>query len=312
MRQASPRILCIGACHWDFTLQCNAEVIPGESNPVHSSRSPGGVAFNIARALSRLDCIVGLASRVGSDPDGRALIDYLATSRITATDVGEETACHTAAYTAVVDPQGALVVGLADMEIYDRLDRRYWSSRGDKLAGWDAWCLDTNLPEPGFQYLCTLANRPRLYAVVSSPSKAARLKSSLHHINTLILNVAEASVLTGQSHRGISGAEKAAQLLCAAGVDRTLVTHGANGGAWADATGSGTMAAPPQPDQSMRVSGAGDSLAAAAVAALEKSHSTEKALDLGIHASHLFIQSSDPETPITWALISAHSDINHG
>ena len=307
MRKVSPRILCIGACHWDLTLQCNSGVIPGESNPVHSSRSPGGVAFNIARALSHLDCIVGLASRVGSDPVGKALVNYLATSLIEATDVGEETTRHTATYTAVVGPQGELVLGLADMEIYECLDSRYWSSRADKLAGWDAWCLDTNLPEPGLQYLSTLTNRPSLYAVVSSPSKGLRLKSFLRHINTLILNVAEASVLTGQSHRGIGGAEKAAQLLCAAGVDRTLVTQGASGGAWADATGSGTIAALPQPHQLIRVSGAGDSLAAAAIAALEKSHSTAKALELGIHASHLFIQSSDPKTPI-----SAQSDINHG
>ena len=67
-------------------MQCAAEVIPGESNPVRSSGSPGGVAFNIARALSDLDCIVGLASRVGSDSSGRALVDYLATSRIKAID----------------------------------------------------------------------------------------------------------------------------------------------------------------------------------------------------------------------------------
>jgi pseudouridine kinase len=307
--ETNPKILCIGACHWDFTMQCAAEVIPGESNPVRSSRSPGGVAFNIARALTDLDCIVGLASRVGSDPGGRALVNYLTTSRIKAIDITEETNRHTAAYTAVVDPQGELVVGLADMEIYDRLDRRYWSSRVDKLAGWDAWCLDTNLPKSGLHYLSTLTNRPRLYAVVSSPSKGVRLKSSLGYINTLILNIAEASMLTGQSHCGIDGAEKAAQLLCAAGVDRTLVTQGAGGGAWADATSSGTMAAPPQPNQLIRVSGAGDALAAAVIAALEKRHSTAKALEVGIRASHLFMQSTDP---ITWTPISAQSDINHG
>jgi fructose-1-phosphate kinase PfkB-like protein len=86
-----------------------------------------------------------------------------------------------------------------------------------------------------------------------------------------------------------------------------LVTQGASGGAWADATGSGTIAALPQPHQLIRVSGAGDSLAAAVIAALEKCDSTAKALELGIHASHLFIQSSDPKTPM-----SAQSDINHG
>lgn len=290
-------------------MQCAAEVIPGESNPVHSSRSPGGVAFNIAKVLSDLDCIVGLSSRVGSDPSGRALVNYLATSRIDNIDVAEETNRHTAAYTAVVNPKGELVLGLSDMEIYDHLDRPYWSSRSNKLAGWDAWCLDTNLPKSGLHYISTLANRPRLYAVVSSPSKGVRLKSSLRYINTLILNVAEAAMLTGQSHCGIDGAEKAAQLLCAAGVDRTLVTQGAGGGAWADAAGSGTMAAPPQPHQLIRVSGAGDALAAAAIAALEKGHSTTKALELGIRASHLFMQSTDP---ITWAPISAQSDIDHG
>jgi pseudouridine kinase len=312
MSKTPPRILCIGAFHWDFTLQCDGEIIPGESNPARTTRSYGGVAFNIANMLPYLDCIGGLASLVGCDQGGRTLIEHLDSSRIEATDVSIATTDCTAAYTAVVDPLGELIVGLADMEIYDRLDHQYWSSRKDKLSGWDAWCLDTNLPEQGFQYLSTLADRPHLYAVVSSPSKGLRLKSSLGHINTLILNVAEASVVTGQSHSGIGGAEKAAQLLCSAGVDQTIVTNGADGAAWADSSGSGTIPASTKSNQLIRLSGAGDSLAAVAIAALENNHTTAKALELGVIASHLFVQSSDSQIPITWARIVGHSDTSHG
>ena len=293
----TPQILCIGALHWDREIQCIADTVLDQSNPAYSRTIPGGVAFNVATTLAGLNCTAGLVSRVGSDPEGAALIDHLDSSSVNVIDVGIEWDMQTATYTAILTADGELLIGLADMDIYDGLDDRYWAKRKTILNGWDAWCIDTNLPESGLRYLCGQNDRPRLYALATSPAKITRLRTLLKTVDTLILNIAEASMLTGQSHCGIDGAEKAAQLLCAAGVDRTLVTQGAGGGAWADATNSGTMAAPPQPNQLIRVSGAGDSFAAAAIAALEKSHSTAKALELGIHASHLFIQSSDPKTP---------------
>jgi pseudouridine kinase len=273
---------------------------------------PGGVAYNVARTLTNLDCTAGLASCVGSDSSGSALISHIGAGNIVTSNVGVELSESTASYTAIVEPNGTLILGLADMTIYDRLDDEYWSSRDSILAGWHAWCIDTNLPESGVQYLCTVEKKPKLYVIATSPSKVIRLRSSLMEIDTLILNIVEASALTGQTYAGINGAQDAAQTICASGVYRTLVTAGASGAAWADPTGSGAIPAQLQGQNFKRYSGAGDSLAAVVIAALEIGHTTAEAIELGIHASALFIQLSDPETPLTWQLINTRKTLANG
>ena len=67
MTRKRSRILCLGGLHWDRVLRCQDKPVPGESNPVCTTRVPGGVALNVATTLSDLGCEVGLASRVGRD-----------------------------------------------------------------------------------------------------------------------------------------------------------------------------------------------------------------------------------------------------
>ena len=311
MNIISPRILCIGALHLDHEIQCVGDTILGESNPAHTAKSWGGVAFNIAKSLTHLECISGLASRLGTDQSGTDLTNYLAKTQIEPTDIGTEPGKHTAAYTAILDAEGELIIGLADMEIYSLMDNQYWPSRMDKLEGWDAWCLDTNLPESGLQYLISFKNRPPLYLVASSPSKALRIKSLLKDINTLILNIAEANAIIGQSNRDIDTGQNVARMLCTAGVNRTIVTLGPKGAAWADKNGSGTINSPIKDGDPVRTSGAGDTLAAVAIAALEKGLSTPQALELGVLGSHHFMHTSDPSTPITWTKLTTFSTIDY-
>ena len=100
-------------------------------------------------------------------------------------------------------------------------------------------------------------------------------------------------------------------MLCKAGVNRAIVTLGAKGAAWADKNGSGAIPSPIKDTGPVRTSGAGDTLAAVAIAALEKGLSTPQALELGVLASQNFMHRSDPETPLNWANLTAHSMIHY-
>ena len=101
MNTTLSRILCIGALHVDHQIQCVGDTILGESNPAYTTKSCGGVAFNIAKLLTHLECVSGLASRLGTDQTGTDLINYLAKTQIELTDIGAEPGKHTAAYTAL-------------------------------------------------------------------------------------------------------------------------------------------------------------------------------------------------------------------
>ena len=308
----APRILCIGALHWDLEIQCITDVVPGESNPVHSRTVPGGVAFNVATTLAGLDCTAGLVSRVGSDPEGSALIDHLDSSNVNVINVGIESEIQTATYTAILTPDGELLIGLADMDIYDQLDDRYWSERTAVLAGWNAWCIDTNLPESGIRYLCTQKDRPRLYALATSPAKIMRLRTVMETLDTLILNIAEASALTDTIQIDLDGAQEAARLLCESGVYRTVVTAGHAGAAWADPGGTGVIPGVAQSGRTESVSGAGDALTGVVIAALEQGQSTEIALQFGVQAGALALESRDTRTGLSWGLIQEHLDSTNG
>ena len=308
----TPQILCIGALHWDREIQCIADTVLDQSNPAYSRTIPGGVAFNVATTLAGLNCTAGLVSRVGSDPEGAALIDHLDSSSVNVIDVGIEWDMQTATYTAILTADGELLIGLADMDIYDGLDDRYWAKRKTILNGWDAWCIDTNLPESGLRYLCGQNDRPRLYALATSPAKITRLRTLLKTVDTLILNIAEASALTGKAHTDLDGAQGAAQLLCELGVHRALVTAGPAGAAWADSTGTGVIPGISQPSHTESVSGAGDSLAGVVIAALEQDQPTEISLQYGVQAGALALELSNTGTGLSWRIIKEHLDSTYG
>ncbi len=312
MGKTPSRILCIGALHWDRQLRCLHEESSGESNPVVTTHCPGGVALNVATTLIQLGCNVGLSSRVGKDKDGDSILDHLATTKIDPVAIESDDTIGTASYTAVLDVDGNLIIGLADMSIYDRLDDRYWSEHTAVLAGWNAWCIDTNLPESGLRYLCSQKNKPRLYALATSPAKITRLRTMIEELDTLIVNIAEASALTGTLQVGLDGAQEAARLLFESGIHRTLVTAGPAGAAWADYTGTGVIPGVSQPGHTKSVSGAGDTLSGVVIAALEQGQSTEVALQFGVQAGALAVESGNTSTRQSWELIQERLDSING
>ena len=62
------RVLAVGGCHWDIRYVGKRELIPGESTPATSKRSPGGAVSNVARTLRGLGHQVSIASVVGNTP----------------------------------------------------------------------------------------------------------------------------------------------------------------------------------------------------------------------------------------------------
>ena len=70
-------VWCFGGATMDRQLRAVEPLRAGDSNPVLTRSTPGGVARNVAEALARLGCRTGLVSAVGDDGDGRAIIDEM-------------------------------------------------------------------------------------------------------------------------------------------------------------------------------------------------------------------------------------------
>jgi len=267
------------------------------------------VALNVARTLTALGNTVGLSSRVGADREGVELLDYLTRLGITAVLIQTDNTHATARYTAVLDHTSNLILGLADMSIYDDFRPAHWQQGRQEIKHWDYWCVDTNLPTDTLHYLASEKAAQLLFAVVTSPAKAHRLREVLPTLDAIFVNRAEASILVNSNTAASQTIEEQARALCDLGALRAIVTAGADGAAWACPDNFGHIDCPTINPQS--VSGAGDVLAGTTMAALLSGETLEQALTYGTCAATLSTLSDMNDPQLSWSMIKdnlVHND----
>jgi pseudouridine kinase len=252
----APRVTVFGAVAMDTRLQSRGPVVPATSNPVAAGERPGGVGHNLATTLAGLGVAVTLASRIGADATGDALVAGLTAAGIATDAVTRSTTRPTARYWAVIEPTGELALGLADMAVLDELEPEILAPAMAVPA--DAWLVDCNLPAASIAHLLENPQRPTLVAVDTvSTAKAPRIAPHLARIDLLFTNEAEALALLGAA---------GAQALRAAGAATVVMSRGAHGLEIADAAGLRHL--PALAVATRDVTGAGDALAAATLYAL--------------------------------------------
>ncbi len=270
MSPSAPDILCIGGIHWDVIGYCDGPLPRGSDRPGHIRRRPGGVAFNLAVALARHGLRPALLGATGDDASADGLMEACRDAGIDTRHLHRAPGRSSDSYMAI-EAGGRLVAALADTGTLDCAGEAVLAPlRDGRLARPGApWTgtavIDGNLSAA---LLGQIATGPILAAadlrlVAASDGKAARLAGlTAHQRVTLYLNRAEAGVLLG---RLPADGPDAAGALAAAGWRAVLVTDGARAAAFA-ADGA-LHVARPRRARAVRVTGAGDVLVAAHVAA---------------------------------------------
>jgi sugar/nucleoside kinase (ribokinase family) len=291
---ARPDILCIGALHWDVIGRCAGRLGAGDDRPGRVLRRPGGVAFNIARALTAEGLRPALLAVLGRDAAGDALA-----AACVAAGVDPALALRadgaTGSYVALEDADG-LVAAVADATTLEAAGTALLAPlRDGRLpAPWTGPAvLDGNLPEG---VLAAIAAEPvlagaRLSVAAASNAKAGRLAAFLGRPGaTLYLNRAEAAELAG---RPCADAAAAAAALARPAGARLLITDGAGLAAWVDSDGA-ILLAPPRVS-ARRVTGAGDRLVAAHLAAEARGLAAAAALSAALAAAAAHVAGEDPQ-----------------
>jgi len=280
-------IACVGGAHVDRHGMLRGPLVLGTSNPgtVHSDL--GGVARNVAQNLARLGCRVVLCSRVGNDEAGRQVLGQpLDTSLITISD-----ASPTASYTAILESSGELVIGLADMDVYDEVTPAILAPALPRLREAELWFVDANLPGETIAWL--LREAPWMVAVDAiSVAKSRRLTPLLAGIRYLFCNTAQAGSMADDR---FGSAVDAARALMAMGAASGIVTAGASGIAVYE---SGEVAPMPALKAVPRdVTGAGDALVAGTLYGLSNGHNLRTAARLGLAAAAIAVESEKSAAP---------------
>jgi pseudouridine kinase len=287
MERETSRVVCIGGAAIDRKYRALATIRPGTSNPVTSERSFGGVARNVAENIARLGTYVSLASIVGDDDNGRALVGDLTRLGIDTRHVTLSGAHATAEYVAVLQPDGELAVGLANMTIFDEIGPALLRvMESDLGSGWIF--ADCNLPSEILHDLIGLARQRALmlaFDAVSTP-KVMRLPRDLTGVGMFFLNLDEARTYLDRPE---ISPQAAADALLARGAEQVILTLGDKGLVAADSFGIATIAA--FKAEIVDATGAGDALIAATLVAMLKDASLIEAVRLGTVAAALTVES---------------------
>jgi pseudouridine kinase len=302
MKPEIDSITCIGGAAVDRKYRALNTLRTGTSNPVVSERSFGGVARNVAENIARLSVKVSLASIIGNDENGRSMLEDLERLGIDTHLMALSDTHPTAEYVAVLQPDGELAIGLADMAIFDELTPALLhKAEADFGQGWIF--ADCNLPSQTLHALVELARERSLALALDAVStpKVMRLPQDLAGVGLFFLNLDEARAYLG---RPDASPDQVAQALLARGAKRVVLTLGTDGLVVADHSGPTSIGAIKA--QIVDATGAGDSLIAATLAALIKDSSLVAAARLGTAAAALTVESTASVRPdLSFTLLEA-------
>jgi pseudouridine kinase len=261
---APRRVVCAGGAVLDVKYHLRAAPVLATSNPASAGTAFGGVARNVAENLAGLGVPVELVSAIGADTGGAALRAHLVARGVGVDGVRVVPEGSSARYAAVLDPEGDLVLGVAAMDVLDRIDAAQLAAA--VLRAPSPWLfVDCNLPA-GVLAAALAGGVPVVVDAVSTP-KVVRLPADLRAVTVLSGNADEARAwLRHHGHDPIGDDETLAARLHAAGAGGVLLTRGAAGTVVADASGVRRVPAPRI--EPVDVTGAGDALVAGTIAAL--------------------------------------------
>ena len=228
----------------------------GRTNPATSSALPGGVAANIARSIRqhRPDMKITFigAAATGDDDAASSLRDAGIDVAFCRLDGSHPS------YNAILDHNGELIIGVADMALYDTVAPTDIIPLLPKHP--QAVIVDANFPAETLATIAAcLSDDCRLYATGTSVRKVHRLVPLMDRLDALVLNRAEACELAGK----MGAVDKLATILSASLRPDTpvLVSDGAEPAALAG-RGEVVSSAPPKITLANE-NGAGDAMAAA-------------------------------------------------
>lgn len=233
--------------------------------------SPGGVEANVAAAAARLGLRVGLIARVGSEPEGRMVLDDIRQRGVDVSrmQVGAE---GETAYTLVfVDPQGDRIMmtgggGVRLLDL-DTEDEAY-------IRGARACFTSGYLPWPHLERVARLcAGDDAPLFVFDLPGDFADLEARglrREHVDAIIPRIDLFLTNRGSlaSYTGTETIEGGLETLRAKGVRRATVSDGRRGVFLLDARSGApeTVHVPAFPVAAVDTTGAGDALHAALIA----------------------------------------------
>lgn len=198
LRKLPGSVLIVGGLLVDDVAVGTESIRPCCSNPVRWEQKLGGVATNIARVVAQqLDCV--LVASIGDDKGGKLMSQALYDVGVTCSPI-IRTGETSDRYSAVLNPNGDLFVGLADARLVEKIQWQDIQSHWPQQTP-DAVLLDANLSQSCITETVTAIaelhkDTTKIHAMAVSPIKAKRWLPVADKVDVLFCNRLEAATLT--------------------------------------------------------------------------------------------------------------------
>jgi len=284
----------VGGANVDIGGRSRAKLVPEDSNPGKVGLSLGGVGRNIAHNLSLLGADVRMLTAYGDDLYGQNLVSACTEAGIDMTHALKLRDEATSTYLYIADADGEMAVAVSDMAICDRITPEYLGSNYALLQNAQAIVCDTNIPAETLEYLTNHFSAP-IFCDPVSTAKAEKLRPILGRLHTLKPNRLEAELLSGVPIASREDAVRAAEVLLDTGLERVVISLGADGVFAASREEQVWMEN--LPARMVNTTGCGDSFMAALVWAHLEGMDLEGSVRAGLAASSITIESPETISP---------------
>ena len=251
-----PRIAVVGSANIDLTTFADGFPKPGET--IFGQKFDlgfGGKGANQAVAARLCGAEVFMVARVGSDLFGPATIENFRKQGIDPTHVKQVQGLSSGVAPIFVEPNGQnriLVVKGAN----DSLKQADVDAAADTLKSCSCIVLQFEIPVATVYYTIAFARKHGIRCILN-PAPAQRVDmAALQGLDYFVPNESEAETITGLPVKNIDDAKKCAETLVAGGIQRVIITLGANGSLLADRNNSEHI--PPFKVNAVDSTGAGD------------------------------------------------------
>ncbi|MDY0209784.1 MAG: winged helix-turn-helix transcriptional regulator [Acholeplasma sp.] len=283
-------VTCIGGANLDYTFRLEEPLVLSTSNPVSSTISYGGVIRNVADNLARLNHTVSLMTVLGDDSAGEDLLKYSRkTMEVFACDKLKNE--HTGGYYAVINQEGNMDVGFANMSINKHMDRN-WILEHKRHLSLSTWLIaDTNMTKDALEALIEYSQieDKKLAIIGVSGPKMKHLPNDLNGVELLICNLDESQSYFKTTETNL---EVLIQKWVLKGLHKVVITNGKRGSIYYDGKHYAYQNAFVIPDELViDVTGAGDAFSSAVLHGLIHEESLERSVKYGAASASLTIQS---------------------
>jgi pseudouridine kinase len=296
-----PHIIVIGAVAVDIKAQSFGDLTRHGDVPGHTHVNVGGVARNMAKNLALLGARVTMVSVVGDDEFGRMIRADLRDANVNVANLRTIPNQHTATWVGILNILGDLDVGIFGGEIFTLLTPHIIDECATQFSRADLIAVDATIPRATIDAVIAIAkaNHVPVYLNPASVARAQTVADCIGDFAIITANALEAQVLCPSSawsnSQLVESAARVTKTLVERGVQRAIVTLGADGIVYADA--NETRYAPAHSTTIIDTTGAGDALAAMFLLCHLQKRPLHETLDRALDAAAMTAACIDSVNP---------------